>query len=155
MRLIKLSTLCLIVVCFKCKQSYSPVSETAYDNPAQKEALANKSYDERAGKGALLLTRFKSLEDFKGVINIHYAPEAVDSNKDEPGKRAVTLEYKSGGTVIRSILKDGISQTDFLKVRNGSMGSKILLGLKCPYALRHKQELTSIEHLSREASAIR
>ena len=149
MRLIKLSTLCLIVACFKCKQSYSPVSEAAYDNPAQKEALANRSYDERAGKGALLLTRFKSLEDFKGVINIHYAPEAVDSNKDEPGKRAVTLEYKSGGTVIRSILKDGISQTDFLKVRNGSMGSKILLGLKCPYALRHKQELTSIEHLSR------
>ncbi|HSF90180.1 MAG TPA: hypothetical protein VLA46_12225 [Saprospiraceae bacterium] len=149
MRLIKVSTLCLIVVCCNCKQSNSRVSGTACNISAQKEEFTIRSYDERAGKGALLLTRFRSLEDFKEVIAIHYTPKTVDSNKYEPGKHSVTLEYTSGGVVIRSNLKDGISQADFLRVRNGSIWSKILLGIKCPYALRHKQELISIEHLSR------
>lgn len=149
MRTSQLFCLWLLVVSSGCNQPDKSVRVLSNDLYAGSDNLTNSAYDEKAGKGALLLTRFKSLEEFKEVITIQYATDFSDSSRNEFGKPEVKLEYSSGGVVITSVLKAGISQADFLKVRNGSLWGKILLGLKCPYALMHKRELTGIEHLSR------
>lgn len=154
MRIFPLFIFCLLMVSSGCKQPKSHAQVTNNNLFVKPDSITQIAYDEKAGKGALLLTRFKSLEEFKEVIAIEYAIELGDSNRSELGRPEVKLEYRSGGVVITSVLKDGISQADFLKVRNGSLWGKMLLGLKCPYALLHKSELTSIEHLSRRRPPI-
>lgn len=145
----QLFILCLLAVSSGCKQPQNPVRATNSNLSAGPVSIPKITYDERAGKGALLLTRFKSLAEFREVIAIQYAEDLGDSGGIRPGKPEVKLEYSSGGRVIASILKAGISQADFLKVRNGPLLGKVLLGLKCPYALMHRRKLTNIEHLSR------
>jgi hypothetical protein len=106
-------------------------------------------YDERAGKGALLLTRFTSLEDFKTLVKVQYAddlPMGSGKSKNDP---QVQLTYTSGGRELTSILRSGISQGDFNKVRNSTLWNKMLLGIRCPYALFHRRDLTAVEHLGR------
>jgi hypothetical protein len=136
-----------LVMIAGCNHNANKAQDISNDISTEKHD--SLTHHEKAGKGALLLTRFKSLEEFKEVISIEYATDYRDSIQSEHGKAEVKLEYRSGGVVVTSILKEGISQADFLKVRNGSLWGKMLLGLQCPYALIHKQELTSIEHLSR------
>lgn len=111
-------------------------------------------YDERAGKGALLLTRFTSLEDFKSVVKVQYAddlPEGSGKSKKYP---QVQLTYISGGREITSILTSGISQADFNRVRNSTLWNKVLLGIRCPFALFHRKDLTAVEHLGRRRPPI-
>ncbi len=144
----------LLVVSSGCNQPEKSIRGLSNDLSAGANNLTNGAYDEKAGKGALLLTRFKSLAEFKEVIAIQYSTDLIDSSGRGSVKPQVKLEYSSGGMVISSILKEGISQADFLKVRNGSLRGKMLLGLKCPYALLHKRELTGIEHLSRRRPSL-
>lgn len=149
MRTYHLFLLCLLVVSCGCKQSQNPTNTTNKILSAVPDSIKRLAYDERAGKEALLLTRFKSLEEFKEVVTIQYATDQGDSAGSRHDRAEVKLEYSSGGVVITSVLKEGISQADFLKVKNGPLWGKMLLGLRCPYALMNKRELTSIEHLSR------
>lgn len=113
-----------------------------------------KEYDERAGKGALLLTRFTSLDDFKKVVHVQYADDLAGSSGKTNLVQQVHLTYISGGRELTSILKKGISQADFNRVRNSTTWNKMLLGLQCPYALFHRRSLTAVEHLGRRRPPI-
>jgi len=114
----------------------------------QKDTASKSEQMHIANKEALLLTSFTSLEDFKKVVQVTYAGD-TSSTSGLGKKHKVTLRYRSGDREVTSILKAGVSQGDFSKVRNGPLRHKIVLGLKCPYALLHRKELMAIEHLGR------
>ncbi len=111
--------------------------------------LSVNEYDERAGKGALLLTRFTSLADFKTVVQVQYAEDLTEESGETHSTPEVRLTYHSAGREVISILKSGISQADFWAVRNGSIWDKAWLGLKCPFAFLHRIDLGRIENLGR------
>jgi hypothetical protein len=114
------------------------------DNHSQSIDHGNK-----ATNGALLLTRFTSLEEFKTVVQIQYFGGESDSKPTDGSKPYVCLTYQAGGHKITSILKSGISQGDFWAARNGTLWDKVMLGLKCPFAFFHRKDLGIIENLGR------
>lgn len=103
----------------------------------------------KAGKEALISTRFTSFDDLKKVIDIQYRENIPGTVRSRPIKNEVRLTHKSGSREVVSILKSGISQTDFLNARKGNVWDRVMLGLKCPYAVINKGDLWVIENLGR------
>lgn len=106
------------------------------------------------GTGALLLSRFTSLEDFAKVVNIQYAGNLVSESGITESVPQVRLTYRSGGYEITSELKQGVSQTDFQKARNGNLWDRAVLVLNCPFVLMHSKDLKAIENLGRRRPPI-
>ncbi|MEO5907400.1 MAG: hypothetical protein ABIQ11_11780, partial [Saprospiraceae bacterium] len=101
------------------------------------------------GTEALIGTRFKSLDALKEVVQITYAHQTTDSSGTVYGSPYVRLIHRSGLREVTSILKAGISQTDFMHAKKGTMRDRVLLSLKSPYALINRKDLISVEHLGR------
>lgn len=101
-----------------------------------------------SGEGGLLLTRFKSLEDLKKVIEIDYGSIVPYSTGALTPQLYVRLSYH-GRREVTSILASGINEPDFRVARDGHFWDRILLGLRCPYAAIHRKQLASIERLGR------
>lgn len=86
----------------------------------------------RSLKGALLLTKFNSLDELKAVVQIEYAPH---------GEPMVRLTHSNNGRKVTSILTPGISQLDFMHARQGSFWDRVWLALRCPYAVVNRRQL--------------
>ena len=113
-----------------------------------KDSLTTIPYS-TAEKEALISTRFKSLEDLKKVVEIKYAEDLYLSASSTDLLPQVQLIYRYDNREIISELKKGIGQTDFVNARKGSLIDKVLLGLRCPFAIVNKSNLASIENLGR------
>ena len=98
--------------------------------------------EDRVGKGALLLTRLTSFEDFKKVVQVEY------------GKSKVRLTHVSGGKVVESILRKGVSQTDFLRAQDSGFWAKVDLIFASPFAVRKRKDLQRAYALSRRRPAL-
>lgn len=120
--------------------------EGVFDLPASLQA---HDAGEKYGKGALLLTRFSSFEEFKKVVQVRYADDLATTANTKQALPEVQLTYASDGKEVTSILRSGISQTDFLKAKSGNLVDKFLLAIKCPFAILNKKGLTVIESLGR------
>jgi hypothetical protein len=149
MCVIRFLILFLVVASSGCSKPqhvlYSPMGNTTRlsDNSIISDSL------NKAGKEALISTRFTSFEKLKAVIDIQYFKNIPMKIRSRPVKNEVRLKHKSGDREVISILKSGISQTDFLNARKGNIWDKLLLGLKCPYAAINKGDLWIIENLGR------
>ncbi|MEM6633741.1 MAG: hypothetical protein AAF694_28975 [Bacteroidota bacterium] len=89
------------------------------------------------GKGALLLTRFSSYEELKAVVQIEYSDSKVK------------LTHASGGKVVESILKKGVSQVDFFRAQDSGFWAKVDLVFASPYAVSKRKDLQRAYALSR------
>ncbi len=89
-------------------------------------------------RGALLGSRFTSLEDLKSVIQIEY-----DSN-------VVRVRHCSNGKEVTSILEKGASQGDILNARyKGAIWARFTLLFRCPFAVINRKDLEKSFNLSR------
>ncbi len=104
----------------------------------------------KSGEGALLLTRFKSLEDLKKVVQIQYGAAVPFSTGAITPQPYVRLTHRCGEREVTSILKTGVNESDFLRARNGNVWDKILLLLKSPFAVWNRRDLMIIESLGRK-----
>ncbi|HEY3385084.1 MAG TPA: hypothetical protein VGK46_01165 [Saprospiraceae bacterium] len=103
----------------------------------------------KEGKGAMLLTRFTSLEEFKNEVQILYVEDMYKSKANQTRKPQVRLIHFSGGREVNSVLKSGISQVDFMNARRGTTWDKMILGIKCPFAVLNRKALVCVENLGR------
>lgn len=92
------------------------------------------------GKGVLLTTRFNSFDEFKKEVQIEYS-----KNK----KSWVRLTHKSNNQIITSTLKNGIKESDIVKVRDGGLLGKVKLALSSPYFVIHRHDILRSYVLSR------
>ena len=137
--------LIILIVSASCQRSEQAM-------PAKKGGQQNvkqQSSSYTIGNGALLSTRFTSFTDLKTIIKIEYRENIPGTVRSGPVKNEVRLTHVCGGHEVISVLKSGLSQTDFVNARKGNVWAKILLGLKCPYALLNKNDLANIENLGR------
>ncbi len=100
-------------------------------------------------RGALLGTRFPSLEALKSVVQIEYEAGATHSDSMVPENRLVRLRHCSNGREVVSILANGTSQEDILKAKQGTFWNRVAILFHCPYAVMNRKDLGRANTLSR------
>ena len=98
-------------------------------------------------QGALLATRFKSLEELKSVIQIEY-----DSTSSE--YKMVRLIHCSNGQEVINELKSGISQGDMSKAQRGNFWTQLFFLFNSPYAVANRVELSKVYLLARRMTEL-
>ncbi len=101
-------------------------------------------------RGALLGTRFTSLDELKTVVQIEYKNEAISSDSTGSENHSVSVRHCSNGREVISILEKGTSQGDILKAKSeGAIWGRFALLFGCPYAVMHRKDMEKIYALSR------
>lgn len=94
-------------------------------------------------RGALLGSRFRSLDELKSVIRIEY-------DSTGPEDYAVRVHHCSNGREMIAVLATGTSQGDFVKARyGGTLWDRVSLLFRCPFAVINRKDLQKIYALSR------
>jgi len=102
-----------------------------------------------AVNGALLGTRFKSLEELKSVVRIEYFNNYTRSDSASDRNNLVRLSHCSNGMEVISILKSGVSQGDIYKARFGTIWDRIGLVFRSPYSVTNRKDVERIYTLAR------
>ncbi|MEM9022311.1 MAG: hypothetical protein AAGB22_01120 [Bacteroidota bacterium] len=99
--------------------------------------------------GALLASRFATMEDLGQALTIHYGTASGLPDSAEAPSDAVQLAHCSNGRQVISRLATGVDENDFRKARDGDFWDRLSLGLQSPYVVAHRQELQQVVVLSR------
>ena len=105
-----------------------------------------------AGRGALLLTRFHSFDEFKKVVDIEYFNQ--DRENSLFRKPGVKLTFHNNEKIINSLLTAGVNEVDFINAAQGGFYLKLGLLLASPYAVWNRKDLNRIYLLSRRRDAL-
>ena len=100
-------------------------------------------------KGVLLLSKFRSFEEFRQLVMVEYFPESPYSPFIQLDRPMVRLTHRSSGKTVTSILRRGVSETDFIRARDGGFWERIQLGFNSPFAAIHVGDLERISMLAR------
>jgi hypothetical protein len=98
-------------------------------------------------KGALIATRFQSLEEFSQLVHIDY--EGDTTMPDTLPGHAVTLCHCTDGWKVTSRLESGPSQDDLMRAKDGNFLQKAALLVSAPDVLAHRADLERVFLLSR------
>ncbi len=91
--------------------------------------------------GALLASRFNSLEELKSVVQIEYF--------NSGGKSMVRLRHCSNGQEVVSELTSGVSQGDIVAARDGDIWERLTLLFAAPDAIASRMDLAEVYTLAR------
>ena len=135
MNLNRSSLILLILILLGCQSSDIDINGTSC--PPHE---IQRSNDEKYGKGALLLSKFNSLDELKAVVKIKYI--------DKP--RQVRVYHCSGGRhIVAQLFEDDISEGDLKKAKAGGVLDKFKMLFHSPYAVQNRTNLQRIEYLGR------
>ncbi len=93
-------------------------------------------------RGALVSTRFNSLDELRKVVDIKYITTPT-------GGTAAFLKHKSNGKEVISLLKEGVSEKDFEAARDGGFLERLKLLFNSPFSVYKKNELKAVSTLAR------
>lgn len=128
---------------------FPKTGERKDNSPSECSAMPSTgSPDRDSMRGALLGTRFRSLEQFSSLVEIEYEQK----NRASPDTNApclVRLRYCRNEQQIVSVVESGISQQDILKARQGSFWDRLNIVYNCPDAVRNRKDLGRANALSR------
>lgn len=100
-------------------------------------------------RGALLTSRFSSLEELKSVVNIEYFPNSTEEGRAYSGDSLVRLIHCSNGQTVVSILAQGVDEGDFSKALRNGVIEKAAIGFRSPFAVENRQWIQRVEILAR------
>jgi hypothetical protein len=103
-------------------------------------------------KGALLATRFRSLDELKSVVRIEYFKGTTQADSADSANTMVRLTYCTDGQTVVSTLKKGISEADLSRGQEGDMWDKLWLGANSVYTVLNRMDLKRISILGRRRS---
>ncbi len=106
------------------------------------------------GRGALLASRFKSMEELQSIVSIEWYKDGDLSDDAHLDNNMVRLKHCSEGLAVISTLKSGISQNDIMQAKDGVFSEKLALVFNAPKAIRNRRELKQVYILSRRFSDI-
>ena len=105
-------------------------------------------------QGALLASRFETLEEFKSVVQLEYFKDDLSRDSNVAANSIVRLKHCNKGVGVVSILESGLSQDDIVKARDGGLIDRLSLLMHSPYAIANRMELNKIYSLARWKSKI-
>ena len=140
--------LIFVLIVFACKPQQD-ISNSIPEKTLSPDSIISPIPISEAGRGALLLTSFRSMDELSTVVDFEYTP----AHKSFPalfGKEQSHTIHRSGGHEVVSTLKKGTTEADIIRARTGNLWDKIVVGFKCPYAVINRKKLMSIECLGRK-----
>jgi hypothetical protein len=102
--------------------------------------------------GALLATRFQSMDELQRVVQIDYFDGSMVSPYD--GKAMVLLRHVWEGQEVRSILKAGLSEADIERRAKGGFWSRVKLAIDTPYFAIYRNDFSRVFSFSRRRGNI-
>jgi len=139
----------VVVLLFaQCKGGEQQGKRVSTEEAASKEKT---SVNTPLEGGALIGTRFSSLEELKSVITIEYVQEGESGLFVRP---CVLLHHKINGKEVLSHMEKGISQLDYIRVREGGFWDKVGLGLSSFYATCTIEDMRKVYYLARRKRQI-
>jgi hypothetical protein len=106
-------------------------------------------------RGALLATRFGSMEELAKVVQIEYEQGPFPLDSMAPASKWVRLRHCSGGKEVVSYLEEGIDQGDMRNVKNyGDFTDKLAFLYNSPYSVANRDDLGAIYLLFRKKNAV-
>lgn len=134
----------LLIAATGCRQDRHDVvlepGKTCECPPGDLVAEAGKPFKEL--KGALMATRFSSLEDLKRVVTIKY------------GSAHVQLAHCSAGLRVTSVLEAGVSEKDLVKARDGGFFPRLGMVFKAPFAIANRLDMQRVGTLARKRAVL-
>ncbi len=100
-------------------------------------------------RGALLGSRFKSLDELKSVISIEYFNDNADTDSTIHGNSKVCIRDCSNGMEVVNVLASGISQGDIAAARDGDFWDHLSIIFRSPYAVSNRKDLERVFLLAR------
>ncbi len=140
---------------FSCEGPlYHEVNSVQIKNSLDDPKLNVKMENDSFGRGALLLTRFNSFEEFKKIVTIEYFKGFSSPRRVFYTRPMVRVSHFSHGHRVTSILKTGVDEVDFMDVLHGGFLDKIWLVFNSPYAVFKRKDLRRVYALSRRREGI-
>lgn len=141
---------CLLITTMSCGEN-TQESKEASSLLSDSDCISNidSGDDEQQVRGALIATRFESLEELRREVNMAYfdEPLAPDGNKYRaPWMRLV---HCSQGKSVVSILESGVSEGDIKMARDGNFWDRLALGMRTPYAVKSRNDLQRVFLMAR------
>ncbi|HLF63876.1 MAG TPA: hypothetical protein VI603_08985 [Saprospiraceae bacterium] len=152
MRALQYFVLVFMVSAVGCHRQQRAIPTNPDSSPASTSPVIE--HGNGYAKMALLLTRFKTLDELKTVIQIEYFGKNSDSDSVMHRTSEVRLTHRSCGREVISSLHQGISENDFLLAGNGNFWDRAYLCLRSPYVLMNGNDLIRIEILGRRRGAM-
>jgi len=103
-------------------------------------------------KGALLASRFATLEELKTVVEIDYFEEPSNSESSSDDYSRVILKHCTNGREVTSVLESGVTQGDIMGARYTGFFERVGLAFRTPFAVANRAELLQIYYLARRYS---
>jgi hypothetical protein len=100
-------------------------------------------------KGALLGTRFQSLDELKQVISIRYVNTNTEHDTIIRPNARVYVRHCSHGTGVVGVLEAGISQGDISDAKDGNFQKRLRVLLRSPFAVENRKDLERVYLLAR------
>lgn len=146
----------VLVALAGCKEGHVPEDSsllecngvTAHSNRMAAGVQGTEPIYSSVGR-ALLATRFKSLDEFKTVVQIEYLGDTTRIDTSRQGANIVRLKHCSRGLAVTSILKSGVSQRDIMKVKKAGWWAKANMAMKAPFAVSNREDLQRVYVLAR------
>ncbi len=153
----RLSVLFVFVFLFACNQQKDISSDEKNPNEGNTDVDifvnftrdSDSTLSNMAGRGAMLLTRFKSYEQLKSVIRIQHLKEFSFSSPPLYKTPIVRLSHQSCGHEVVSVLGVAVNENDFLKAKNGGLWPKLSVLMKSPYGVIQRKDLWRVFGLAR------
>lgn len=140
MKVFQLAIFFLLFTCIGCDKPLYNISD-----PSQNSCDCDSSENSTSlgMRGALLASRFTSLQEFKSVVQIQY--DVVDDSINR-----VRVKHCSSGQAVTSILESGIAQSNITYVRDsGDFFDCLGLVVGSPFAVANRKELCRVFVLAR------
>ena len=140
-----------------CTQQQAPPSSSVFSSLLVKNEPSDSLSDSPfplpygAGRGALLLTRFSSMEEFRKIVRIEYEGGASEGNAKNS---RVRLVHTSGNKSVQSELRKGVSERDFVRARDSGFWARASLVFRSPYSVWNRKRLSRMYALSRRRGAV-
>ncbi len=115
-------------------------------------SFAKKEYD--GSKGALLSTKFKTLDELKELIHIEYYQSDPLSQQTLQFKPFVKLSHTTEYQEVSSILMKGVSEADFIKAGISGFWIRLQLAMDSPYFVFNRHSLLKVYNLSRRRGTV-
>lgn len=105
-------------------------------------------------QGALLGTRFQSLEELQVVLQIEYVNRNTPTDTITPGNAKVIVTHCSNGKKVIAELSAGTNENDIRKAQYGTTKTQIAFLVKSPYSVSVRKDLEKVFLLARLRPAL-
>lgn len=153
MKMLRVLVVVFFVVCLIGNRPPVKVSRAENIPLSLADSLRPATTSTMSVQGALLATRYMTLDALKQDVDIEYFLVLDNANTSLKKRPLVRITHRSHDKEVTSLLESNISEYHFIQARDGSFWDKMGLAIKAPIVVKHKDDLQRVYYLARRIRA--